>query len=47
MGGPPAETVRGLAFSPDGKVLAAAAVGANGKGGGLRVWDRVLVKAAK
>jgi WD40 repeat protein len=46
MGGPAGETVRGVAFSPDGKVLATAAEGAGGKGGGLRVWDRVFVKAA-
>ena len=40
MGGPAGETVRGVAFSSDGKVLAA------GTDGGLRVWDRVFVKAA-
>jgi WD40 repeat protein len=47
MGGPPGETIRGVAFSPDGKVLAAAAEGPGGQGGGLRVWDRVFVRAAE
>lgn len=47
LAGAAAETVRGLAFSPDGKVLAAGTETADGKGGGLRVWDRVFVKAAK
>ncbi|HVK19341.1 MAG TPA: sigma-70 family RNA polymerase sigma factor [Fimbriiglobus sp.] len=47
LSGLTAETVRGLALSPDGKVLAAGTETADGKGGGLRVWDRLFVKAAK
>lgn len=38
-----AETVRSVAFAPDGLVLVAGAGTADGKGGGLRVWDRVQV----
>jgi WD40 repeat protein len=41
IGLPAAETVRSLAISPDGLLLVAGTATADGKGGGLRVWDRV------
>jgi RNA polymerase sigma factor (sigma-70 family) len=41
LGLSPAEVVRSVAFSPDGLVVIAGTATADGKGGGLRVWDRV------
>jgi YD repeat-containing protein len=43
LGMPAAERVRSLAFAPDGKTIVAGTETADGKGGGLRVWNRVKV----
>ncbi|MBX9581054.1 MAG: sigma-70 family RNA polymerase sigma factor [Gemmataceae bacterium] len=40
LGLPPEEVVQSLAISPDGLVMVAGTATADGKGGGLRVWDR-------
>ena len=47
LGLAPREAARSLAFSPDGKVLAAGTEGSGPEGGGLRVWDRVFFGQAK
>lgn len=41
LGLQPDEVVRSVAFSPEGRVMVAGTATADGKGGGLRVWDRV------
>ncbi|MBX9623564.1 MAG: hypothetical protein K2X82_07095, partial [Gemmataceae bacterium] len=41
LGLQPDEVVKSVAFSPDGLLMVAGTATSDGKGGGLRVWDRV------